>query len=319
VSPRAHAVGTPPTAGSTSPVAAVPVKPSVVEDAERPGAKAAENLARQIEAEIIARGWPVGELLGIEADLLVRYGVSRPVLREAVRLLEHHMVATTRRGTGGGLRVTAPDSSAVASAAALYLDYRGVRISQLYAARATLESRCVELTVARLDEAGIARLRGIVDALRGMDAVTLLDHSHDLEEAIAELSGDPVLTLFVEVLLQLAHQHLAPPEERLEHAEAIESMRRAQLAIADAVLAGDSATARIRLSRYLDAAAEAYRQQVLRARQSARPAGDGTGNAGTGNGERRPERRKGRRSTPPQGRDGHAPHPGATVQSVGGR
>ncbi len=245
--------------------------PPVAEDPDRPGAKAAESLARQIEAEIIARGWPLGELLGIEADLLVRYGVSRPVLREAVRLLEHHMVASTRRGAGGGLRVTAPDSSAVASAAALYLDYRGVRISQLYAARGTLESRCVELTAARLDEAGIARLRGIADAIAGMDAVTLLDHAHDLEAAIAELSGDPVLTLFVEVLLQLAHQHLAPPEERLEHAEGIESMRRAQLAIADAVLAGDTATARIRLNRYLDAAAEAYRQQV-RARRDAQPA-----------------------------------------------
>jgi len=287
--------------------------PPVVEDPERPGAKAAESLARQIEAEIIARGWPVGELLGIEADLLVRYGVSRPVLREAVRLLEHHMVATTRRGTGGGLRVTAPDSSAVASAAALYLDYRGVRISQLYAARATLESRCVELAVARLDEVGIARLRGIVEAISGMDAVTLLDHSHDLEEAIAELSGDPVLTLFVEVLLQLAHQHLAPPEERLEHAGAIESMRRAQLAIADAVLAGDTATARIRLSRYLEAAAEAYRQRV-RAREDARSA-----EVASPKGERRSERRKGRGGAPPKERDGYDPHPGATVQSVGGR
>jgi DNA-binding FadR family transcriptional regulator len=261
---------------------------SAVEDPERPGPKAAESLARQIEAEIIARGWPVGELLGIEADLLVRYGVSRPVLREAVRLLEHHMVATTRRGTGGGLRVTAPDSSAVASAAALYLDYRGVRISQLYAARATLESRCVELTTARLDEVGIARLRGTVDAISGMDVVTLLDHAHDLEGAIAELSGDPVLTLFVEVLLRLAHQHLTPPEERLEHAEAIERMRRAQLAIADAVLAGDTETARIRLNRYLEAAAKAYRRQV-RARRGARSA-----EVASPKGERRSGSRQGR-------------------------
>jgi DNA-binding FadR family transcriptional regulator len=225
--------------------------------------KAAESLARRIEAEIVQRGWPVGELLGTEPELVERYGVSRPVLREAVRLLEHHMVAAMRRGAGGGLRVTAPDPSAVTTAAALYLDYRGVRVSQLYAARITLESRCVELTTDRLTEKGAERLEAVTEVLRGLDVVAMVDHSHDVEMAIAELSGDPVLTLFVEVLLRIAQQHLVPPEERPGRANDIEQMRRAQLRVVDAILARDAAKARERLVRYLEAAASSARRRFI--------------------------------------------------------
>nr|WP_281173745.1 GntR family transcriptional regulator [Mycobacterium genavense] len=54
-------------------------------------------MARDIEADIVRRGWPVGESLGSEHAVQQRYGVSRSVLREAVRLVEHHQVARMRR------------------------------------------------------------------------------------------------------------------------------------------------------------------------------------------------------------------------------
>ena len=54
----------------------------------RAPAKSGEVLAQRIQREIAAAGWPVGERIGTETELLQRYRVSRPVLREAVRLLE---------------------------------------------------------------------------------------------------------------------------------------------------------------------------------------------------------------------------------------
>ena len=42
-------------------------------------------------------------MLGAEAELRERYGVSRAVLREAVRILEYHGAVTTKRGPGGGV------------------------------------------------------------------------------------------------------------------------------------------------------------------------------------------------------------------------
>ena len=68
-----------------------------------PADKRASKIARQIEADIVRRGWTIGESLGSERDLQQRYEVSRSVLREAVRLVEHHQVARMRRGPNGGL------------------------------------------------------------------------------------------------------------------------------------------------------------------------------------------------------------------------
>ena len=72
-------------------------------------AKLARRAAEQIIADIIELGWPVGHILGSEAELLDRYAVSRAVLREAVRLMEHQHVARMRRGRGGGLVIDEPD------------------------------------------------------------------------------------------------------------------------------------------------------------------------------------------------------------------
>jgi DNA-binding FadR family transcriptional regulator len=101
--------------------------------------------------DIVAAGWPVGSVVGSEADLLVRYGISRAVLREAVRLLELHSVARMRRGPGGGLVVGAPDPQASVEAMALYLEYMRVSGADLVTVRDAIELGVVTRVVARHD------------------------------------------------------------------------------------------------------------------------------------------------------------------------
>src|SRR4051812_32028391 len=64
--------------------------------------KLASVVAQRIEDDIVASGWPEGQVLGSETDLLERFGVSRAVVREAVRIIEHTGAARMRRGPGGG-------------------------------------------------------------------------------------------------------------------------------------------------------------------------------------------------------------------------
>jgi DNA-binding FadR family transcriptional regulator len=217
----------------------------------RAPAKSGEVLAQRIQREIAAAGWPVGERIGTETELLQRYQVSRPVLREAVRLLEHHMVVESRRGAGGGLHVTAPDLSTVTETAALYLDYLQVRAGELYSAREVLESRCIELAVERLTWSGAKRLREVADRLSQVGEQELTELDHVAESTIAELSEDPVLILFVKVLLELAHQHPAPVEERLAEEGRMQVWRSHQLEIVNAVLERDAERARTALLAYL--------------------------------------------------------------------
>ncbi|BCI90079.1 hypothetical protein NIIDMKKI_52850 [Mycobacterium kansasii] len=136
---------------------------SVDPEAARTGKRAAQ-IARCIEAEIVRRGWPIGASLGSEAALQQRYGASRSVLREAVRLVEHHQVARMRRGPNGGLIVCAPDAGPATRAVVIYLEYRGTTLDDLLDARLVLEPLAAALAAEQIDEAGIERLRAVLSA-----------------------------------------------------------------------------------------------------------------------------------------------------------
>src|ERR1700684_2844829 len=136
---------------------------TVPRDVPRPGAdsnaKRAAKVADLIIEDVMALGWPVGEVLGSETDLLERYQVSRAVFREAVRLLEHQQVARTRRGPGGGLVITEPTVGAVIDAVVLYLHRVDATLDEIFEARIVLEEIACQLAAERTDESELTELR----------------------------------------------------------------------------------------------------------------------------------------------------------------
>lgn len=217
-----------------------------------PATKLAENVARKLEAEIIDLGWPVGQLLGSEPELIDRLGISRAVFREAVRILEHDNIATMRRGVGGGLFVTAPDASAAARATALTLRFMGASVQDLFVARSALELRCVELAADRIDEDGIEVLRGVCVAEAQSQAEGQSIGGHDVHRAIAQLSGNPAFVVFLDVLTKLTSQAISIGDGR---ASVASEVRRAHDLITDAVIAKDPSLARHRMQSHLEAMA----------------------------------------------------------------
>ncbi len=214
-------------------------------------------LARRIRREIAARGWPVGEVLGSEDELLRRYGVGRPVLRQAVRVLEHQSVAAMRRGPGGGLVVVAPDVESVTESIAVYLQFRDVSPSAVFEARTALELACVESATDQLSEAGIAELREILRREEQSSAGDAVVHAQDFHAAVAALTGNHAMQLFVRSLGRLTRErHTGDPEEPERQAEAI---RLAHRRIAEAMIAGDVGLARHRMLRHLQGIAEHLR------------------------------------------------------------
>ena len=223
--------------------------------------KLAEQTCEKIEMSIIEMDWPVGKVIGSEADLLARYGVSRAALREAIRLLEHHNVAYMRRGPGGGLVVAEPDPDAMAHAAAVYLRYRKVNSPDLYQARIALELAAVRQVAENIDEAGIAKLRAALahesEFLGGESDATI----HDFHVVVAELSGNPALHLFINVLTQLSAASFLGTTAMFDKVAArsvssareVEVVHRAHEAIAEAIIAGDAAMAQHRMLRHITA------------------------------------------------------------------
>lgn len=217
-------------------------------------AKLAEVVAGKIQRDIIRRGWPVGEVLGSEADLLKQHRVSRALFREAVRLLEHHGIAAMRRGPGGGLVVTEPDPHAVTEAVALYLEYAGINPAHLHEARHALELEAVELLAERITDDGVRRLREALEHEEEIPDRDINLASHDVHVLIAELTGNRSLWLFVTVLTRLTQQHAVRPDPLPVPADRMaDEVRSAHRRIVEAIIARDAELARRRMLRHLRA------------------------------------------------------------------
>lgn len=213
-------------------------------DVEHRPDKRASQIARRIEADIIRRGWPIGQSLGSEQALQRRYRVSRSVLREAVRLVEHHQVARMRRGPNGGLLVCEPDAAPATHAIIIYLEYVGTTIGDLLDARLLLEPLAASLAAERIDEAGIDRLRAVLGAEQHRTRDPLVPHD-EFHAALAEQSKNSVLQLFIDILMRLTVRYAE--DSRLDSArdalDAIDRRHREHAGIVAAVTAGDAARA----------------------------------------------------------------------------
>jgi len=216
--------------------------------------KLASKVARQIETDIVRRGWTIGASLGSEQALQQRFRVSRSVLREAVRLVEHHQVARMRRGPNGGLLICEPDAGPATRAVVIYLEYLGTTLGDLLNARLVLEPLAASLAAERIDEAGIDRLRAVLRAEEQWKpgSPALRDEFHI---ALAEQSKSPVLQLFIDILMRLTTRYAlqSRTDSASEAIEAVDQMHHDHSEIVAAVTAGDSARAKTLSERHVEA------------------------------------------------------------------
>ena len=220
--------------------------------------KKAEIVADQIAQTIVGQRWEPGELFGSEVELIARYGVSRAVFREAVRLLEHHGLAEMRRGLHGGLFIRQPDPKPVAKAMAVYLDFEKVEPRQLEDARFAIEVVCVERAAARISEDDVAEVRAFLAAEAARIASGRAQSLHDFHVLVARLTANPALHLFVQTLTDLTQRQQPVPDRSRR---SLEEIHAAHIRIAEAIIARDGALARHRMMTHLeDVAAAAARR-----------------------------------------------------------
>jgi DNA-binding FadR family transcriptional regulator len=119
--------------------------------------KAAELVASRVRRAIATGEMKDGDSLPSETELMGKFKVSRPTVREGIRILESEGLIRVSRGARGGGRVVGPDHGIVARAAALALQTQGVTIADLYEARTLIEPPAARLAAERRpQEAGHA-------------------------------------------------------------------------------------------------------------------------------------------------------------------
>ena len=181
-----------------------------------------------------------GAVLGAEPELMERYGVSRAVLREAVRIVEYLGVARMRQGPGGGLVVAAPNATAVTSAALVYFAYDRVKLEEVLGARRIVEEMAVELAATRAPDAQLDHLRSWLAAANGR--ATERVEQWELHDVVAGLTGNPGIVLFVKIISRItalygASGRRSAAKRRQERAATMAAHDR----IVDAICARDAA------------------------------------------------------------------------------
>ncbi|WP_322759353.1 FadR/GntR family transcriptional regulator [Frankia sp. Cr2] len=121
--------------------------------------KTAELVAAHLRRRIVRGELVEGDALPPEATLMEQFGVSRPTLREAFRVLESEALITVRRGAHGGARVHTPNGDIAARYAALVLEYRGTTLADIHQARAVIEPPCVAILAANRTQDDLDKLR----------------------------------------------------------------------------------------------------------------------------------------------------------------
>lgn len=163
-----------------------------------------QQVADQIREMIHHSGFAVGTRLPPERNLAQQLGVSRPSLREALIALDLEGSIEIRGGSG--VYVSAPPSPAPRHTAAL-----GESPSELMQARSAIEGEVVVLACARIDPAGLAQLRAIVEGMRAEISHRRppLELDRQFHLTLAEVAGNTVMARLVRDLFDGRHSPIS--------------------------------------------------------------------------------------------------------------
>jgi DNA-binding FadR family transcriptional regulator len=233
--------------------------------------KVAQLVAGEIRRRIISGDVQAGDPLPNEAELTALFGVSRPTLREALRLLESDGLIEVKRGVRGGPRVRVPDAGVTARHAGLLLQMRGATLEDLIGARMIVEPAAVRALAQRASKADVKALREAHEAELGAgDDYEANAHQATLFHALlVELVGNQTLTLLNELLIGIQDMQNRTVVERLGDDEAravVAKARREHEHVIELIEQGDAAGAEAAWTRHLKGTAALTRRTFGQAR-----------------------------------------------------
>ncbi len=140
--------------------------------------KAPELVAQSIRSQIVHRALREGDTLPPETELMAQFGVSRPTLREALRVLESEGLISVQRGSRVGPRIRVPTAKIAARYGGLLLEVNGATIEDVFAARSILETSAIRALAERPPLPTLRKLRALLGeeekVIDDVDAFTVL-------------------------------------------------------------------------------------------------------------------------------------------------
>lgn len=227
----------------------------------------ADKVAGMMLETILARGLRPGNRLPSERELGEQFGVSRTVIREAVRSLAAKGVIEVR--SGSGLRVAAVDAANVTESMRLFLRHSSdLDYPKVHEVRTILEVEIARLAAERATDGDIALLTEVCErmeaAIDDVEAAALLDV--EFHRAIARSTHNELFLVLLDAigdaLLEIRRENLTVGSG----AETVALHRR----VLERIAAHDPEGARAAMKEHLASVQKFWRQGAVAAPGAAR-------------------------------------------------
>jgi DNA-binding FadR family transcriptional regulator len=161
-----------------------------------------EEVVRQVKKAIMRGEYCAGEPLPGEHDLGRRLGVSRPVVREALRTLQTQGFVEIRRGIKGGAYVREPDGLAFSENLCDLIRLRRVTVDHLGQARLFLEPEVCRLAALNGSERDLEALHALLEEYETTASVNRkVSLNVRFHRDLSKASGNPFYAILMESIM----------------------------------------------------------------------------------------------------------------------
>lgn len=190
--------------------------------------KAAERVAAELRRQIVTGRLKPGDKLHPESVLQTEFAISRPTMREALRLLESESLITISRGKHGGARVTSIDLGAIANQVGVFLQIQRTTLQDVWLARTIIEPPAAALVAARRDESVLAELEANIAQARDAaqrDLIRYADLSAEFSMLLTRHCGNHTLHLMASLIYDIIRRQHENVTERTITRSSVDKLR----------------------------------------------------------------------------------------------
>lgn len=220
-----------------------------------------ELVLDRIESQIVSGALRAGERLPPERELATMLGVSRPAVREALRILEAQGAVRSQVGKGpdSGTTIDRMPSDALARLLRLHVALGSFPLADVVETRVVLERASVVLACHNAEPQDLARMREDLEAMDAaeIDRETFNQLDTDFHVALAEAGGNRLMSDVTRAIREsvrlpiLAGLSSMPEMGDLGWRQVLDGLRADHHAILAAVETGQVELATVRLETHI--------------------------------------------------------------------
>lgn len=208
-----------------------------------------EYVAQRLLDKIVTANLAPGSSLGTEAELLQQFDVSRPTLRESLRILEAQGVLDLRPGPRGGIIVAMPGTDILAHGLSVHLRMHDVPFIAVLKAREVIEPALAAEAAENGTGEEFSLMQASIDRMKETDDPDeFVKETRTFHSLVAQASRNLVMTIFSSTVSQIAAGEVYDVQYTIENRKRFVA---AHQDILDACRKRDAATAAARMKQHI--------------------------------------------------------------------